>query len=1628
MQSNNNSRTRVGSTGVRSHHLSIERRYFDAFGSTAPSGLYKSKRYSSILNSLEGAIGNNDGEKEIRQHKLYEEAMELGEFDEKDVELASRPDPHVVLSDERLKTRCANDFVRVASERTAARNKINNSFVAVASVLHNELFDPCPISRSASGALSAMPPKEGAPRASRGYLYKVQLTEEAREAAHRYMRSRNGFALASAMRFVHSFRVGEQRAICEYVSSNISEKEVRSLVNTICKGQFYQDAREAVLTHAHPLDISVHSQCLDKHYDTLTQNNVYDRLFGPGRALPAVFVQPQGLFDHGDNMKEALGVYMSAVKGAWKCLKKIISKMGLTGTLISIVFIFKLLQTINIKVNRWVLYAIIGLCNCAHIRTMIEDTAEIITTGVTDYVAGQPDHESFYNAYSNCAARQGHVSEQRKAFDSYNINQRKHGLETVSEEEFYADCEPQGGFVKASLASALMFMIGKRVPLYSKIVNVQKFRAGVDEMLDGGIDAFEKLVNFILRSFGSKRVLDFKREQSAVKVRATKVELFCSDARGGGLKLDEHAHQKYMEFYAECTEEVTKWPRDSREWRCASKTLETLVKLSTDYPAHFSEASARVEPIGLMMEGSPGIGKTYLLTNMAKIISYYEKPTEEFDMSRCTFQKPTGQYWEGYKGQLVLCMDDVFTKAPVAGEQESDAETVVKLINQWPLSLNMANCALKGRFYMTSPYVLATTNLTDVSKLSKAVVDSKAITRRFPLWFKVSLKEGKKCEPGCDFDDTWDFYAKDHDNTDSGCLQRYSFTDVMTMLFRERKRRLEFFDATMGNNGTCKAFAESVKQVVDAVPQGAAMSAASGVATIGRKVAFCVGLASGCAYAGTKIALGVARRGLRKDLSEAGEKVIAITGKLLFYSSATVLGLTIALKVAKSFSRKNNKVEPVKVEPQARRDEVLELVQRNMFKIFVGGLFCGYGLGLDDMTLVVPNHFATTAAAKNATMEAVSSTGYKVKLIKMTRCDETTDQAFFRAKTQCKSLTSAHVSSAPGEKRVLIVFPDKVIHAETTHEPTPCNYADHKGAPVRARKLYSHTACLDLGDCGAVVMGATGRFGRRVYGMHTAGALDRTTKYAGRFSVFNAADCVPQGAETYLGHKVIEILDYPVHNGGDTRLEPTPYAGVFDAVKTAPSAKRPRKGVDPLVKAIEGYKREWGPVPPEINACVDAVMAEIHTCIKGYDVGPVTDWEAAAGISGEPYSKGLARGKSPGYPFILKYKDKKSMLGSEGEYVKGPAWGELQDAVDKLRVIYKRGGKGAVFRDSLKDEPRAIEKVEAANTRMISGCAVEMCVLGRTQTLRYTSALMQTRHDHGMMPGFNPFSLEAGQLYDRLAYMNSKQHVTAGDYKAFDKSQHPVIMRRIWDNIVNYLVANGCDRDVLEGLGRDTINARHLGGNSFVSDVIYEVDGTLPSGHWMTSLLNSMYNAVVLRYCWVKYAGMHALFDFRKNVAAVYYGDDFVIATNDKHSAFNLTLLQERVTDLGLTMTDEEGNPGGEPSKHVHEVTFLCRNFRIDERGGVWMPLQLDSINDMFNWKKRSTTIEEHTEAVSRACLMEVAAHDLSTFRRYYRAVCELCNKHGVRMFECGTSVDSAYSHWRIVNQNHIPVWTPEDE
>lgn len=1222
---------------------------------------------------------------------------------------------------------------------------------------------------------------------------------------------------------------------------------------------------------------------------------------------------------------------------------------------------------------------------------------------------------------------------------------------------FKEDCVPQSGLTTTIVAAAVTMFLGRKVPTYSKLINAPKLTTAIDGLLGGSVDALESLVNFVLRCFNKQAVMRFRKSATVITDYANLVEDFDRKVRLKGAELDEKAFEIFGYLCGTGEQLLSEWPRASAEWGLVSRSLGKLSKLSSDYPANFTKSKGRVEPVGIMLSGGPGVGKTYLTAGIARTLWAHERPGEPYDMSKAIFQKPSGDYWEGYKGQLAISLDDVFARKPVPGEANSDAEEVIRLINQWPLSLNMANCALKGRFFVTSPFVLATSNIQDLEPMRKAMTDADAILRRFPHWYHVENVLGK-VDPSVHPDDNFLFYPRVDSKTSRELSygRPIKYTQVMDRIIRDRVRKLAIFDNMKSSSsvfdeigkdwaGTAvvrgvveNAFGEVISQHDKreyVAPAQASQIEAQGQAFSGAgKLA-----ATTCAV--TAFAVSTVPRMVGKKLVQGMAdgvhqiKVKVVTPANILKAVGFVIGFVVGYKMTSAF------LSSFKTKPKAQKlkvdygvvaqagyiDEVLSLFQRNMFKItLTDGTVMGTAIALDDMTLAMPAHFLGSAHASQQFLVAESRKGVVTTITaKPVVIDHATDQAVFRIKTYCKNIR-AHVANSPVDRELYIVKWDSIQKCAGLETPKPVQYPDFKGSPNRARIIYSHNALTKAGDCGSLVVAASARMGARLYGMHTG--FDKAAKdFFGCYTVLSRArECEAQSK--FCGHEVVEELAQPIHNGGGSKLEPTPYAGLFSEVRTMPAAKTTINGVDPMKEAISGYGRVWSDTPPEIAQCISAVMSELHRDIEGLDVSPCTLKEAAFGIPDEEYCKGLARGKSPGYPMNIKYQDKRPFLGDLGPYTEGPAWGELVHSCESMMKSYREGERVAVFRDTIKDEPRPIAKVLAGQSRLISCCPITLAVVGRMQTLRYTSAIMRTRHSHGMFPGLNVYGWEASMLFSRLAFTNKKGLVVPGDYKKFDKSQAPSILYEIWEQMISYLVSKGGDRKILEGLRDDSVYARHLGGDCWKSWVIYEMDGTLPSGHWMTAILNSIYNKVVLRYAWVKHKGMASLYDYKSHVSDAVYGDDFVMAPDDENLDFNFSVLKEHAARIDLQVTNEEGTDEICETKPLEDTGFLCRKFRLDEEGRVWMCLDRSSIDDMFNWKKSSTPLWEHTQSVSRAALIEAAAHPFDVFEVYHSKIKELVAPDSpITVPALYASVESAYDYWRIVHREYVPIYAMED-
>lgn len=144
---------------------------------------------------------------------------------------------------------------------------------------------------------------------------------------------------------------------------------------------------------------------------------------------------------------------------------------------------------------------------------------------------------------------------------------------------------------------------------------------------------------------------------------------------------------------------------------------------------------ARIEPVGILLMGAPGVGKSCALEHVREAVSArifddesyerYCKDPEHAVFNRCT---ETG-FWSSYTCERTFTVfDDILQQVDVAG-QTNEAIEVIRCINTAEYDLYMDAIEQKGVTKFRSRFVLATSNVTNFRLNS--INETEAFTRRW---------------------------------------------------------------------------------------------------------------------------------------------------------------------------------------------------------------------------------------------------------------------------------------------------------------------------------------------------------------------------------------------------------------------------------------------------------------------------------------------------------------------------------------------------------------------------------------------------------------------------------------------------------------------------------------------------------------------------------------------------------------------------------------------------------------------------------------------------------------------------------------------------------------------------------
>jgi hypothetical protein len=556
---------------------------------------------------------------------------------------------------------------------------------------------------------------------------------------------------------------------------------------------------------------------------------------------------------------------------------------------------------------------------------------------------------------------------------------------------------------------------------------------------------------------------------------------------------------------------------------------------------------------------------------------------------------------------------------------------------------------------------------------------------------------------------------------------------------------------------------------------------------------------------------------------------------------------------------------------------------------------------------------------------------------------------------------------------------------------------------IRDRYEYK-TLETTRGDCGGILVGIGEHLNKKILGIHVAGnrglgvssplAVKDVLRTMAKFSVeaqiclnvdeylkmpgVNGEVTLPEGNFVPVGQSL-----YTIPSATKSQLRPSVCHGKIVEATTAPSVLqrvvRDGKIVDPMYNGL----KKAGIIPPDLNdtyldAAINDMTRVICSNILPSDCRILSNLEAVTGIEGDDCLPPVKRSSSAGYPWVATKTGmgKTKWLGCDDYFLSPDV-----ELVMRLRENMAREGKRypTFWIDTLKDERRPLEKIEAVKTRVFSAGPMDYTLSFRKYFLGFAAHCMRNRIGNEISVGTNVYSFDWTKTVKKCTSKGKK--VIAGDFSNFDGTLLLPILYRILD-IVNEFYNDGEENALVRHvMWKEIINSIHLCG-----DNVYMWTHSQPSGCPITAILNSIFNSVSMRYCWMVVFKndpiMQSMRMFNKHVAMVSYGDDNVINISDEIcERFNQLTIAQAYATIGMIYTDEAKSGEMVKYRDIESVAYLKRKFVWNPEEMMWVaPLAMETVLEMTNWIRGDLDQELSTSVNLETSAFELSLHGKETF------------------------------------------------
>lgn len=304
---------------------------------------------------------------------------------------------------------------------------------------------------------------------------------------------------------------------------------------------------------------------------------------------------------------------------------------------------------------------------------------------------------------------------------------------------------------------------------------------------------------------------------------------------------------------------------------------------------------------------------------------------------------------------------------------------------------------------------------------------------------------------------------------------------------------------------------------------------------------------------------------------------------------------------------------------------------------------------------------------------------------------------------------------------------------------------------------------------------------------------------------------------------------------------------------------------------------------------------------------------------------------------------------------------------------------------TLKDETKLASK--AHKPRIFANGAKVSLIEARMYCGSLFEQVISHKGEGDVFIGINPHSFDWNCLYRKMRTKSSTK-IIADDIEAWDFNMRLSFIR--------YLEIEMKNRKIHENYIKNFITTIRsiLTPYIVIKGIIYRYVG-MPSGSYITAMINSMYNSWKNRVLWDY---QHPSLNFDEFIAQACFGDDLLQAVSDEldESDWNgqiLAALRHRFYGINTTPIAKNGTavPKFVPLETVAWSDVVCqflkRQFRVND--GLILPiLDIESIQGMVSWVRpdiaNGRTIDICTKENIETALRELVYHGKATYTFYY--------------------------------------------